>query len=314
MCSGTADYLLRDSGSVGARAPGNDSSNKALRTSHSVTLVVGEGTQGPHCAQGDGPKDPGVAAPLAWSTDGEGKIVTCSAGLRKPAGLWTDAKHRVFLFHGDESLEHVHSEPEGLRRFCDIGPASAIIWQISKMTNVFLPLCTVGVTALSRFFGASSSWSVLESQTEFPLGRHVRNFAALCAYLTIDKSRFVPFMVHGGLVRVPVFERGTTLADTSCISPSPFTNREPTGLMIIVIVTSWKSPHSADCYPNRSRTPVLCSALAKAIFPTSLGTLPSEMSRGAVLTVSLGSDVVAGVAAVTMSQTVTFRVRNHSED
>ena len=53
----------------------------------------------------------------------------------------------------------------------------------------FSPLRAVGVAAPSRFFGPSSSWSVLSSQTQFPPGRFVRNFAAFCAYFTIGKFR-----------------------------------------------------------------------------------------------------------------------------
>ena len=51
--------------------------------------------------------------------------------------------------------------------------------------------CPCGLWASLRhhdFFGSSSSWSVLSSQTQFPLGRHVRNFAAICIYLTIGES------------------------------------------------------------------------------------------------------------------------------
>ena len=58
---------------------------------------------------------------------------------------------------------------------------------------------------------------------------------------------------------------------------------------------------STEFYSSRFRTSFLSSALAADI-QRSLGTSPYEMSRGAVLTVSLGSGVVFGVEDVTMSQ------------
>ena len=73
---------------------------------------------------------------------------------------------------------------------------------ITSFCFFFLPLRAVGVAASSRFFGSASSWRVLSSQTQFPPGRYVRNFAAFGAYFTIGKSVSSSSSVQGCLVRV----------------------------------------------------------------------------------------------------------------
>ena len=61
----------------------------------------------------------------------------------------------------------------------------------TRLIASFLFCCPCGLWASLRhhdFFGSSSSCNVLSSQTQFPPGRQVRNFAAFYSYFTIGKS------------------------------------------------------------------------------------------------------------------------------